>query len=517
MNRTIALVAAVAASTVTVLGGGATAAFAAPTAAVNPFPGLGKVPAGADKALFGEQLADRLGERSAGSYVDEKGALVVTVLDSAAGAQVEATGAEAKLVKLSSGDLEEVTESLNESGQAVGTAWSTDVATNQVVVTVTPDAKGPALDALLEEAREQGEAVRVEHAAEAYDTFVGGGDAIYSNTSRCSLGFNVRQSNGTDAFLTAGHCGPVGTPWYASSSRTPLLGTTATSVFPGPGDYAVVPYAAGAPARPSAAGPQTITRVLDAAVGQSACRRGSTTGTHCGSVTGLNATVNYPQGTVTGLVRTNICAEPGDSGGALYAGTAALGLTSGGNGNCTTGGTTFFQPVKPLMAQFGLSIPVANLVLNGSFENPDVPTGLAYGYYSIPGWSTPSGRPMEIQDHAPGGGDAADGRQLLELDANISTTVTQLVPTTAGRTYELTLSYSPRPGVSPVDNTMRVSWNGGSVKDVSADGAGLTAPSWRTLTTTFTATSALSTLSIADLGPGNGLGMYVDKVVLAAV
>jgi streptogrisin D len=73
-------------------------------------------------------------------------------------------------------------------------------------------------------------------------------------------------------------------------------------------------------------------------------------------VTALNATVNYPQGTVTGLIRTTVCAEPGDSGGSLYAGTSALGLTSGGSGNCSSGGTTFFQPVTEPLSVFGVSV-----------------------------------------------------------------------------------------------------------------------------------------------------------------
>ncbi|MGW9545036.1 trypsin-like serine protease, partial [Streptomyces celluloflavus] len=43
---------------------------------------------------------------------------------------------------------------------------------------------------------------------------------------------------------------------------------------------------------------------------------------------------------------TTVCAEPGDSGGPLYGSNGtAYGLTSGGSGNCSSGGTTFFQPV----------------------------------------------------------------------------------------------------------------------------------------------------------------------------
>ncbi|MBK3590677.1 trypsin-like serine protease, partial [Streptomyces sp. MBT57] len=80
-------------------------------------------------------------------------------------------------------------------------------------------------------------------------------------------------------------------------------------------------------------GYQEITTAADPSVGQSVQRSGSTTGLHGGSVTGLNATVNYGGGDVVyGMIRTNVCAEPGDSGGPLYSGTRAIGLTSGGSG-----------------------------------------------------------------------------------------------------------------------------------------------------------------------------------------
>lgn len=70
----------------------------------------------------------------------------------------------------------------------------------------------------------------------------------------------------------------------------------------------------------------------------------------------LNATVNYSQGSVYGLIRTNVCAEGGDSGCSLFAGNTALGLTSGGSGNCSTGGTTYFQPVKEALSVYGVSV-----------------------------------------------------------------------------------------------------------------------------------------------------------------
>ena len=52
---------------------------------------------------------------------------------------------------------------------------------------------------------------------------------------------------------------------------------------------------------------------------------------------------------MTGLTQTNACAEPGDSGGSWVSGTQAQGVTSGGSGDCTVGGTTFFQPLDEIL------------------------------------------------------------------------------------------------------------------------------------------------------------------------
>jgi streptogrisin C len=74
-----------------------------------------------------------------------------------------------------------------------------------------------------------------------------------------------------------------------------------------------------------------VTGSQNVAVGSTVCRSGSTTGWRCGRILTRNATVTYPQGTVSGLIRTNVCSEPGDSGGSLVAGSQAQGVASGGN------------------------------------------------------------------------------------------------------------------------------------------------------------------------------------------
>jgi streptogrisin D len=66
--------------------------------------------------------------------------------------------------------------------------------------------------------------------------------------------------------------------------------------------------------------------------------------------------VNYAEGTVTGMIKTNVCAEGGDSGGPLFGGTKVLGLASGGSGNCSSGGLTYFQPVTEPLAFYGVNV-----------------------------------------------------------------------------------------------------------------------------------------------------------------
>ena len=90
-------------------------------------------------------------------------------------------------------------------------------------------------------------------------------------------------------------------------------------------------------------------------MGASVCRSGSTTGWHCGTIQQHDTSVTYAEGTVSGLTRTNVCAEPGDSGGPYISGSQAQGVTSGGSGDCTCGGTTYYQPVNPVLSAFGLT------------------------------------------------------------------------------------------------------------------------------------------------------------------
>ncbi|HZC70942.1 MAG TPA: S1 family peptidase [Jatrophihabitans sp.] len=245
---------------------------------------------------------------------------------------------------------------LNSSIPYAGTAWGVDPATHQVVVSVDSTVTGHRLAAVQAAVDRLGDSARLQTVAGRFHTDISGGDAIYGSRYRCSLGFNVTGGS-THYFLTAGHCGKAEPQWWTSASHTTFLGNTVAATFPG-SDYSLVQYTPSYTNYPSTAGSQTITHAANAFVGESVTRRGSTTGVHSGTVQALNVTVRYQGGgTVHGLIQTNVCAEPGDSGGPLYDGTAAVGLTSGGSGDCTTGGTTFFQPVTAALATYNVTIP----------------------------------------------------------------------------------------------------------------------------------------------------------------
>ncbi|MER5435958.1 S1 family peptidase [Streptomyces sp. NPDC002588] len=236
-----------------------------------------------------------------------------------------------------------------------GTAWAVDSNTNRLVVTVDNTVSQAEIAKIKEQAGSNAGALTIKHTPGQFKKLITGGDAIYGGGYRCSLGFNVH-SGSTYYFLTAGHCGEVASTWYSNSGQSSTLGTNVSYSFP-TNDFALVRYTNTSVAHPSTVGSQTISSAATPSVGTTVYRRGSTTGTHSGRVTALNATVNYGSGDIVyGMIQTTVCAEGGDSGGPLYSGTVAYGLTSGGSGDCTSGGTTFFQPVTEALSYYGVSV-----------------------------------------------------------------------------------------------------------------------------------------------------------------
>nr|WP_306296956.1 S1 family peptidase [Streptomyces sp. Amel2xC10] len=311
------------------------------------------------------QLTSRFGRSVTGTYYDTaRKQLVVNVVsgDDDVADLVRKAGARARLVDRSADQLNSAAGTLKRKATIPGTSWAVDPVANQILVTADSTVTGAKWDKLEATVRSLGPgAARIEKTAERFDLFAAGGDAIFSGRSRCSLGFNVVR-NGAPAFLTAGHCVAGGNRNWSDRAGGAPIATARAALFPGRGDFALVTYNnrnTPAPSTVNLGGGRSlrIVRAANATVGLPVSRMGSTTGLRSGRVTALNATVNYPEGTVTGLIRTTVCAEPGDSGGAMFsADGSAIGLTSGGSGNCRTGGTTFFQPVTTALAAVGATL-----------------------------------------------------------------------------------------------------------------------------------------------------------------
>lgn len=305
------------------------------------------------------------GKAYGGAWFDAaRGTLVVAVTDQAGADAVRATGASAVRVAHSAAALDAAKAALDKRAEAVAGApaavrsWHVDARSSTVVAEVAAGAEQRAdVTAFLAPARAAGLLTVHAGTAPAPRTLSAGtvgGDPYYINGNvRCSIGFSV-----VGGFVSAGHCGTPGSSvagWDGSA-----MGTFAGSSFPG-NDYSYVTIGNGWWTAPVVLGWGTVSDVLVrgsavAPVGSSICRSGSTSHWHCGTVLSQNETVNYAQGSVYQLTGTNVCAEPGDSGGSFITGDQAQGVTSGGWGNCTAGGQTWFQPVNEILATYGLTL-----------------------------------------------------------------------------------------------------------------------------------------------------------------
>jgi streptogrisin C len=301
-----------------------------------------------------------LGASYAGSWFDpETGTLRVLTTDATKAASLTTAGTTVSTAAHSMAELTTVKTRIDalagKSAPAAINGWYVDSRTNSVIVTVNTTTMDSAATAFLSAAKAVSPTVRVigqSSSPRPLADIVGAYPYFINNAARCSIGFTV-----TTGFVSAGHCGTPGS--VATDFNGALYGTFRGSVFPG-NDWSYVAAAPGVNLFGYMYGYDGnyyfVHGSSEVPEGSSICRSGSTTGLWCGTVQIKNQTVNYPQGTVFGLTQTNVCAEPGDSGGSWLSANQAQGVTSGGSGNCTVGGTTFFQPVNPILSFYGLSL-----------------------------------------------------------------------------------------------------------------------------------------------------------------
>ncbi|WP_250001667.1 S1 family peptidase [Actinoplanes sp. M2I2] len=318
------------------------------------------------------RLSAQTGADFGGAWLATDGTtLKIAVTDAKAQAAVKAAGAVPVLVKRSEQTLVTAKEKLDAvRSDADGiTGWYVDVSTNKLVVVAKPGETGAAKK-LARTAGVAASAVSfVTSTATPKPLFdLRGADPYFirvdGGTARCSIGFSVE-----GGFVTAGHCGAVGSTTTGFNQQA--QGTVRASTFPGSADMGFVEvndnWTPRAVVNDFEGNELPVAGATEAPVGAAVCRSGSTTGTRCGTILAKNQTVVYPEGAVTGLTRTNVCAEGGDSGGPWLSGDQAQGLTSGGSGDCTVGGETFFQPVNEMLAAEDLTLVTSG---GGAAEPP---------------------------------------------------------------------------------------------------------------------------------------------------
>jgi hypothetical protein len=335
---------------------------------------LGLTEQQAKQRLAAESVATKLvpiAQRAAGAafggtwYDAARQQLVVGVTSPAVADAVRATGAEVSVVPATAKQLDQHKAAVDKlAGKAVPAAvsgWAVDPRTGSVVVNVQAGKRSQAVDAFVAKVSKAGAVTVREVAVQAPRTFAAGtvgGDPYYTGNVRCSIGFSVY-----GGFISAGHCSPgVGarTSGWDGSAQGFFRGAS----FPG-NDYSWVQIDSGWWTVPVVLGWGQVSDALvrgswEAPIGTSVCRSGSTSHWHCGTVTGKNETVNYGNGQLFyGATKTNVCAEPGDSGGSFITGDQAQGVTSGGWGNCSSGGETWFQPVNEILSTYGLTLHTA--------------------------------------------------------------------------------------------------------------------------------------------------------------
>ncbi|MEW2071701.1 S1 family peptidase [Streptomyces sp. NPDC007346] len=301
------------------------------------------------------------GSAYGGSWFDPaSGKLTVAVTDAGKAGAVRAAGAQTRIVEHSAARLDATMKRIDALSAPDGVAsWRVDPVTSRVVVNVVGSAeRDNDVRAFVAKARKAGP-VTVERTGEAPQTFAAGtvgGDPYYTGNVRCSIGFSVH-----GGFVTAGHCGGAGQQVRGWDNS--YIGNFQGSSFPGD-DYAWVNVGSGWWTVPVVLGwgavpDQLVRGSNEAPIGASICRSGSTTRWHCGHVLAKNETVNYSQGAVHQMTKTSVCAEGGDSGGSFISGDQAQGVTSGGWGNCSGGGETWYQPVNEILNRYGLTLHTA--------------------------------------------------------------------------------------------------------------------------------------------------------------
>ena len=218
---------------------------------------------------------------------------------------------------------------------------------------------------------------------------------------------------------------------------------------------------------------------------------------------------NLPEGSVLSVGTDN-----GDGTWTLQASEAAEATLRTPNG--------FAGEVDVEVTVNAVTATTPNLVTNGSFEDNSI-RDRGWGVVDqVEGWTTANGEGIEIQRNV--AGSASDGESKVELDSHdhggealgSNSGMQQDIATEAGRTYQFSFDYSPRPNVAQASNVIEVYFNGEMIDTIAAEGKGLSNTQWERFSYSVVAEGDSSRIEFRAAGTEDSLGGYLDNVALQA-
>lgn len=177
--------------------------------------------------------------------------------------------------------------------------------------------------------------------AQAAESTVIGGQQVYIGQDMCFTGFAVEHDQLGHGFVTSDACGLVGQ--QVSLPGGEQIGTVRLRM---PG-WLWVQLSEGRTAAPYVHPDHPVVGAQPPPMGEPVCRSSPVLGWMCGQITATNQTVNLPQGTITGVTRTNLCGDVAP-GSPYLANGHAQGVHLAGNGNCSAG-VDYFYPLTSML------------------------------------------------------------------------------------------------------------------------------------------------------------------------
>lgn len=173
------------------------------------------------------------------------------------------------------------------------------------------------------------------------------------------------------------------------------------------------------------------------------------------------------------------------------------------------------------LAAFSTSASAAELITNGSFENPAVgsPCCNTVPPDNLPGWVIDAGNVNVVNGtfSSSAGNLAADGSQYLDLVGQGGVgSISQTFNTIANKRYNIHFLFSHNLFSGPLTASASVSV--GSLADIITHSTGSSSNlDWRPYSGSFLATGPSSTLNFTNLTGGQNEGIFLDAVSVSAV